>query len=181
MAGSGLGSGSAGGADDGSRWYALYTKSRHEKKVELQLHEKGIPVYLPMKRSLKKWSDRKKWVEEPLFKSYIFVQGGKQERYRAVQCVGVVRLVTFQGQLAVVRDEEIEMIRRILAEASDPESAPVEAGPGDTVEIESGPLAGLRGRIVEVQAAKRFLVSIPSISQGIRFNVDRWNVRKVGK
>lgn len=165
--------------EDAPRWYAMYTRSRHEKKVELQLNEKGIPVYLPMKRTLKKWSDRKKWVEEPLFKSYIFVQGGKQERYRAVQCVGVVRLVTFQGQLAVVRDEEIEMIRRILAEASDPESAPVEAGPGDTVEIESGPLAGLRGRIVEVQAAKRFLVSIPSISQGIRFNVDRWNVRKI--
>lgn len=176
----GSGPGPANGAENEPRWYALYTKSRHEKKVELQLGEKGIPVYLPMKRMLKKWSDRKKWVEEPLFKSYIFVQGGRQERYRAVQCVGVVRLVTFQGQLAVVRDEEIEMIRRVLSDASDPESAPVDAAPGDTVEIESGPLAGLRGRLVEVQGGKRFLVSIPSISQGIRFNVDRWNVRKVG-
>jgi transcriptional antiterminator RfaH len=176
---SGPGHGAPEEGDFKPRWYALYTRSRHEKKVELQLNEKGIPVYLPIKRTLKKWSDRKKWVEEPLFKSYIFIQGGKQERYRAVQCAGVVRLVTFQGQLAVVRDEEIEMIRRVLAEASHPESAPVETAVGDAVEIETGPLAGLRGRLVEIQGGKRFLVSIPSISQGIRFNVDRWNVRKV--
>jgi transcriptional antiterminator RfaH len=161
-------------------WVALYTKSRHEKKVEMQLMERKIPVYLPMKRTLKKWSDRKKWVEEPLFRSYIFVRGNAEERYRAVQCIGVVRQVTFNGKLAVVRDEEIEMIRRILADAPDTDSRPVSLSVGDDVEIETGPLAGLRGRLEEVRGETRFLVSITSIAQGIHFNVDRWNIRKIG-
>ena len=161
------------------QWVALYTRSRHEKKVETQLIEKKIPVYLPMKRALKKWSDRKKWVEEPLFGSYIFIKGDAEERYRAVQCAGVVRLVTFNGKLAIVREEEIGMIRRILADVTDMESFSVSFSIGDNVEIESGPLAGLRGRLEEVRGETRFLVSITSIAQGIHFNVDRWNIRKI--
>ncbi len=161
------------------QWVALYTKSRHEKKVENQLVEKKIPVYLPMKRTLKKWSDRRKWVEEPLFRSYIFIKGSSEERYRAVQSVGVVRVVTFNGQLAFVRDEEIEMIKRVLADAPDTVSCPVSLSVGDTVEIETGPLAGLRGRLEEIRGETRFLVSIASIAQGIHFNVDRWNIRKI--
>ena len=161
------------------QWVALYTKARHEKTVETQLIEKKIPVYLPMKRALKKWSDRRKWVEEPLFRGYIFIRGNAQERYRAVQCVGVVRLVAFNGKLAIVRDEEIEMVRRILADAPDTVSCPVSFSIGDNVEIETGPLAGLRGRLEEVRGETRFLVSITSIAQGIHFNVDRWNIRKI--
>jgi transcription antitermination factor NusG len=164
----------------GPRWYALYTKARHEKKVDLQLREKKIESYLPMRRTLKQWSDRKKWIEEPLFRSYVFVRGEAAERYRAVQCVGVVRLVTFKGQLAVVRDEEIDMIRRILAEIRDPESCPVEFAVGDLVEISTGPLAGIRGRLEEVRGEKRFVVSVASISQGIRFAVEGWNLKKIG-
>jgi transcriptional antiterminator RfaH len=161
------------------RWVALYTRSRHEKKVETQLIEKKLAVYVPMKRVLKQWSDRKKWVEEPLFRSYVFVKGTAQERYRAVQSIGVVRMVTFNGQLAFVRDEEIEMIRRILADAPDTDACPVSFRVGDTVEIETGPLAGLKGKLEEIRGETRFLVSIASISQGIHFNVDKWNIRKI--
>jgi transcriptional antiterminator RfaH len=164
---------------DEPKWVALYTRSRHEKKVETQLIEKKLAVYVPMKRVLKHWSDRKKWVEEPLFRSYVFVRGNGQERYRAVQSIGVVRLVTFNGQLAFVRDEEIEMIRRILADAPDTEACAVSYAVGDTVEIETGPLAGLKGKLEEIRGETRFLVSIASISQGIHFNVDKWNIRKI--
>lgn len=119
-------------------------------------------------------------MEEPLFRGYVFIQGGSVERYNAVQCAGVVRLVTFSGKLAVVRDEEIDMIRRVLSESSNPEACPVLFSVGDTVEIESGPLAGLRGRLEEIRGERRFVVSIPSIAQGIRFNVEKWNLRKIG-
>ena len=105
------------------RWYALYTRSRHEKKVDYQLREKGIESYLPLQRVLRKWSDRKKWVEEPLFRCYVFVHVDPANRLRALQTFGVVRFVTFSDEPAVVRDDEIENIRRILRESPDAESA----------------------------------------------------------
>jgi transcriptional antiterminator RfaH len=166
-------------AESEAHWYALYTRSRHEKKVEIQLSEKQISTYLPLKRVLKTWSDRKQWVEEPLFRSYVFIRGNAEERYRAVQCVGVVRLVAFNGKLAVVRDEEIEMIQRVLSEIPNPDACPISLSVGDTVEIETGPLAGLRGRLDEIRGERRFMVLIPSIAQGIRFNVEKWNLRKI--
>jgi transcription antitermination factor NusG len=162
----------------GPGWTALYTRSRHEKKVEFQLRERRIECYLPLRRVLKRWSDRRTWVEEPLFRSYLFIRGNPEERYRAVQCAGVVRPVTFLGRLALVRDEEIGMIRRILADAADPEACPPSLAVGDWVEIETGPLAGLRGRLEHVAGDRRLIVSVPSIQQGIRFNVEGWNVRK---
>ena len=71
-------------------WWALYTKPRHEKKAKLEIEKKGITVYLPLNRVLRQWSDRKKWIEEPLFPGYIFIHGDAVERHQAVQSNGVV-------------------------------------------------------------------------------------------
>jgi transcription antitermination factor NusG len=159
-------------------WFAIYTRPRHEKKVHDQIAEKGIETYLPLRKIRKQWSDRKKWTEEPLFRSYVFFHADAEERYRAVQSYGAVRVVSFQGKPAIVRDEEIERIKRILAEFPDAESGP-KLGPGDRVEIMSGPLAGMQGILQDVQGEKRLLVAIESIRQGIRFNVDARNVKKL--
>ena len=159
-------------------WFAIYTRPRHEKKVHDQIAEKGIETYLPLRKTRKQWSDRKKWTEEPLFRSYVFLHADPVQRYRAVQSYGAVRVVSFQGKPAVVRDEEIEMIKRILDEFPDAESGP-DFAPGDRVEILRGPLAGMQGILQDVHGEKRLLVAIESIRQGIRFNVDARNVKKL--
>ncbi|MBN1779751.1 UpxY family transcription antiterminator [bacterium] len=159
-------------------WYALYTKPRHEKKVEKELVKKQIGCYLPMRKTLRQWSDRRKWVEEPLFRSYIFIQGDNALRYRAVQTPGVVRAVMFQGRLAVVRDEEIDWIRRILCETDDVEAVP-QLLIGEEVEVRSGPLIGLRGRLTQFQGEQRLVIDVPSIRQAVRISVDVRDIQKV--
>jgi len=159
-------------------WYAFYTRPRHEKKVESQLREKHITCYLPMRKVLRQWSDRKKWVEEPLFRGYIFVHGDETLRYRAVQTRGVVRAVMFRGKLAVVRDEEIEMIQRILRDFEDAEAVP-RIHVGDEVEVKAGPLIGLRGRLEFFQSNHRLVIDVPSIQQAIRVTVNIQDVTKV--
>lgn len=162
------------------RWYALYTRSRHEKRVNDQLVDKGIESYLPVHKVLRQWSDRKKWIEEPLFRCYVFIRTDPKGRLLALQTYGAVRLVSFNGKPAIVRDEEIDIIRRILREAPTVEACPV-VNVGDVVEILSGPLCGLRGRLKEIRSEKRLVVTIVSIQQALRFNVDRADVRVVNR
>jgi len=161
-------------------WYALYTRSRHEKKVELQLQDKGIESYLPVQSVLRQWSDRKKWVEEPLFRCYIFIHADPLERLHALQTYGAVRIVTFNNKPAIVRDEEIENIRRILKEIPIVEPC-VPLSVGDIVEITRGPLSGLRGRLESLRGEYRLVVSIDSINQALRFNIDRDSIRLVSR
>lgn len=157
-------------------WFAIYTRPRHEKRVEGQLRQKGIESYLPLCQRLHRWSDRKKLVDVPLFSGYVFFHGDAKDRYDAVRSYGAVRIVTFDGRPAVVRDEEIENIKRILREIPSVESCP-DVAVGDPVEIVSGPLTGVQGRIEEVRSERRLLVSIPSVRQALRFNVDGVDVR----
>ncbi|MCJ7813379.1 UpxY family transcription antiterminator [bacterium] len=161
-------------------WYALYTRSRHEKKVHNQLKEKGIESYLPVRNILRKWSDRKKWIEEPLFRCYVFVHADARSRLQALQTFGSVRFVAFNGKPAVVRDDEIETIRRILRESPSVEPCAT-LSRGDIVEIVCGPLAGLRGRLEAIHNQQRLIVSIDSIHQALRFNVDGLDVKVVEK
>jgi transcriptional antiterminator RfaH len=161
-----------------THWTVFYTRPRHEKKVYEQLVEKKIGCYLPMRKMLRQWSDRKKWIEEPLFRSYIFVYGDESLKHQALQTHGVVRAVMFQGRLAIVRDEEIEMIKRILHESDKVEAIP-QIEIGDEVELIAGPLIGLRGRLESLQNEHRLVIDIPSIRQAVRITVDIRNVRKV--
>ena len=165
-------------AETDIHWYALYTRSRHEKRVDSQLHDKRIESYLPLRRVMRQWSDRKKWVEEPLFRCYVFIHVDEKDRLRALQTYGSVRVVSFNGKPAVVQDKEIETIRRILREIPNVEAC-VDVREGDMVEIVQGPLCGLMGRLVQVRNEDRLLVSIDSIHQALRFNVDRTDVKVV--
>lgn len=162
------------------RWYALYTRSRHEKKVDQQLQDKGIESYLPLHKVRRQWSDRKKWVEEPLFRCYVFIHVDEQSRINALRTYGSVRIVSFNGKPAVVRDEEIDDIRRILREVPTVESCP-NVSVGDIVEIIYGPLRGLQGRLEQIRGEHRLVVAVESIHQALRFNVDGTDIRIVSK
>jgi transcription antitermination factor NusG len=97
-------------------WYAIYTKPRWEKKVNMVLERKGVEVWCPLQKVRKQWSDRKKVVEEPLFKSYVFVRINNTERTNVLMTDGVLNFVYYVGKPAIIRDEEIEVIKKYLSE-----------------------------------------------------------------
>jgi transcription antitermination factor NusG len=121
-------------------WYAIYTTGRWEKKVHNRLQEAGVESYCPLNMVMRKWSDRVKRVEEPLFKSYVFVRISKDQHRIVLDTPGVVSFVYWLGKPAVIRDKEIVEIKRFLGEYDDVKveklDAPIE--PGAKVRITSG-------------------------------------------
>ncbi|HID95442.1 MAG TPA: UpxY family transcription antiterminator [Candidatus Latescibacteria bacterium] len=159
-------------------WYALYTRARHEKKVDFLLKSKGIESYLPLQRVLRRWSDRKKWVEEPLFRCYVFVRVLPQDRLLALQTPGVVKMVCFGGEPAVIPHEQIEAVRRVLEETRNFEPCAYFTV-GDRVEVMKGPLAGLEGILVRKKKGYRLVIVIDSIRQALSVEVDAGEVRRL--
>ena len=103
-------------ADNSKKWLALYTKPRWEKKVSQVLDRKGIECWCPLKKTEKQWSDRKKIVEEPLFTSYVFVRIDQTERTAVLMTDGILNFVYHVGKPAIIRDEEIDIIKKFLLE-----------------------------------------------------------------
>ena len=120
------------------KWYALYTKPRWEKKVHRLLTERGMESYCPLNKVKKKWSDRIKLVEEPLFKSYVFVHVSEEEKPSVRLVDGVYNFVYWNGRPAEVKEKEINDIRRFLNEYEDVEAHPMQLKPNTKVLIRSG-------------------------------------------
>src|SRR5674476_658639 len=99
------------------QWYAIYTIANAEKKLFDNLQEKKIECYLPMRKVLKSWSDRKKWVDEPLFRCYIFVKVSYKEFFTALNVAGAVCYVSFGGKAQAIPEDQINNIRTFLAQS----------------------------------------------------------------
>jgi transcription antitermination factor NusG len=153
------------------KWYAIYTRPRWEKKLSEQLSEKGIEHYLPLVKSLKIWSDRKKWVQEPLFKSYLFVHVNKTEYLPALQTPGAVRYITFEGRAVSIPDVQIEAIRSFIESGEELITTLPEMKIGDRVKVNRGPLKGLEGTLVEFHQKKRVRIMIEGIRQSLHIKV----------
>jgi len=98
------------------KWYALYTKQKKKKKIDSLLVRKGIESWCPLQKIERQWSDRKKIIEDPLFKSYVFVRIDPSERTKVLMTDGVLNFVYYLGKPAVIKDEEIMTIKKYLAE-----------------------------------------------------------------
>ncbi|RPI00947.1 MAG: UpxY family transcription antiterminator, partial [Calditrichaeota bacterium] len=129
-------------------WYAFVTKPRHEKKAKSYLEGAGIDHYLPLQKSLNQWKDRKRWVEAPLFPSYIFCQIPFVDRFTVLQLPSIVRIVGFNNEPMPVAASEIDTIHDILSTNLE---LRVRTGliKGDLVRIVSGLLMGYEGQIAE--------------------------------
>ena len=136
------------------KWYALYTKPRWEKKVDKLLYEKGIESYCPLQKVQRNWSDRKKVVEEPLFKSYVFVRIKEEERSLVRMIHGVVNFVYWLGSPAVVKDKDIETIKKFLDEYEQVQAVPLELYPTQKVIITSGIMMDKEGTIQKIKHNK---------------------------
>lgn len=145
-------------------WLAAYTKPRNEKKVYERLINEGYEVYLPLQKKLKKWSDRKKLVEEPLLRSYIFVRITEKEYFKVLNTFGIVRYVTFEGKAAPIPDKQIDMLKMFLGQQFEVETLEENIELGDKVEIRVGTMSGILGELVHHQGKKKVVVQIDHIS-----------------
>lgn len=166
-----------------THWYLLYTKPRAEKKVALELELKGYRVYLPLQRSLRVWSDRKKWVEEPLFKSYLFIRTELEKNfYDILNTNGVVKFVNFEKTPARVNEQELDLVKRILGEV-DINFTSIELGSlelGAEVEIIAGPLIGHKGKLSNIQGNTKVILELSSIQQGLVVTVPAEYIHALG-
>lgn len=131
-------------------WYAVYTKPRWEKKICAQLERKGLVYYCPMNKVRKKWSDRYKVIEEPLFKSYVFVCVSEEEKTRVRLTDGVMNFLYWNGKPAIIREQEIEVIRKFLNEYTDVQAKPVQLENGQKVRVKTGLMMDTEGIVIKV-------------------------------
>lgn len=153
------------------KWHVAYTNPKAEKRVFELLGKNRIEAFLPVRKILKQWSDRKKWIEEPLFKSYIFVYISEREYMQVLNLPGVVRFISFGGKAATVREQDIQKIRTILMSESELELSDRQFEIGQKVKIKAGNLAGLEGELVNFKTEKRFLVRIDQFEQSLLLNI----------
>jgi transcriptional antiterminator RfaH len=132
------------------KWYVLYTRFRWEKKIEKHLLDLGIEAYCPTITEERQWSDRKKKVTTPLFKSYVFVRIDEAGRDKVFDTPGVVQYLYWLGQPAVVRDKEIELIRSWLEDEMVDEISVTHLSPGDKVKIANGSFKGKQAIVSKV-------------------------------
>lgn len=160
-------------------WYALYVKSRSEKKVASELENQQIECYLPLQKVLKQWSDRKKWVEEPLFRSYVFVCINENEYYKPLQVYGAVKYISFESKAVAIPPQQIEAIRYFLNE-KDPENLDLmNWEKGNKVEIVSGSMTGLIGELVDVKGKNRVSVEIEAVNKTILLKIPKSRLRVI--
>jgi transcription antitermination factor NusG len=155
-----------------SKWLAIYTKPRWEKKVHQLLIDKGIESYCPLNKVKRKWSDRIKTVEEPLFKSYVFVKVTDDDRTKVRLTNGVVNFVYWNGKPAIIREKEIQTIKRFLDEHENVQLRPMEFAVNQQVLITSGTFMDKRAIVVDVRR-KEVKVAIESLGQELVAYIDK--------
>jgi transcription antitermination factor NusG len=165
---------------DSSRrnWYALYTRPNFEKCVDKELKKYNIHSYLPLRSVLRQWSDRKKWLEVPLFSCYVFVWVDNKERFLSLKPGGVVCMLSNQGKPSKIPNQEIQLVKKMLSNGFDPEPVD-EFIYGESVEIIAGPLQGICGLFLESRGKDRLIVSFDSIGQSVAIEIKRSAVRKI--
>lgn len=156
---------------DSLRWYAVYTRPRHEKKVLSNLQKKGIESYLPLIKQYHQWSDRKKWVEEPLIRGYVFVNIPLKYSLYVLETYGIVRFVMFKREYASIPNFQIEALKRTIDS-----KYPIEARPylkvGQIVEVVEGSLKGIIGRIQRIENDNKFVISLDAIQSAFSVQID---------
>ncbi len=164
--------------EQNKKWIAVYTKPRHEKTVEKELQKKEFEVYLPLLKQRRKWSDRKKWVEFPLFRSYIFVKTEIKNALFVLQTLGVVKVVKFGGEVAVIQNDSIQAIKLMIEGGYMPEATDYFVK-GDPVEVKDGPLKGLVGEVIRVDNHDRLLVRVDAIQHSVSVQINRAFLKSV--
>ena len=161
------------------RWYALYTRSRHEKCIDLALQKQGVESYLPLRKIKRRWSDRTVAVEEPFFKSYLFVKTHWEKSADVLKTKGAVKFVSVQGRPLPVDEKVVDSIKNIFQS-----EIPVDPFPylnvGERVFVRSGVFKDIEGFIIRKDSKKcRLVISIDALRASMSVEVDSCLVEKV--
>jgi transcriptional antiterminator NusG len=159
-------------------WFAIWTRSRHEKIVRDQLAKKtDVDVFLPTIGKWSRWKDRKKKIDWPLFPGYVFARFVPDERVGILKVDGVVQIISNNGILSAIPDEEIDSIRTLVDSELAYDPVPL-IKEGDMVKVTSGPLKGVVGRLVQKKGVSaRLVLSVDLIGQAVSVEVDAADVK----
>ena len=153
-------------------WYAIYVRSRHEKSVHAELQQKGIESSLPLISVTRQWSDRRKKVEVPLFRGYVFVKIDiKNEKLPVLTTSGVVKFVAFNNVTVPIPEDQMYWLQQMIASdllLSQEQDFPI----GTEIDVMFGPLKGLRGRVKQKNSETRLVVWFDAIMQGVSVEID---------
>ena len=155
----------------GYKWYVVYTQPRAEKKSAEYLAEKNIQYYLPLLKTIRQWSDRKKKVELPLFPSYLFVYVSLKEYYEVLNIPGISRYLFFDGKAATISQKEIDKIKMLLNADIDMEVTSEKILPCEQIEITHGALRGIKGEMVAYKGERKVAIRIQQIEFSMLIHV----------
>lgn len=163
-------------------WYAIFTKPRSEKKVYQRMIDNEIDAFLPLVKTVRQWSDRKKTLEVPLIPSYIFVNLPEKELYKTLPIQGTVSVLKHLGKPAKIREVEIDNLR-ILSNNSESHniSQGMSVSKGDDVEVTNGPFMGLIATCINEGKNHRVVVNIDSLGSSFNVNIPLSFLRKIKK
>ena len=151
-------------------WYAVYTNSRAEKRVSDRLSELGIETFLPLQKTLRQWSDRKKLVEKPLISSYVFVRIIPKDYFTVRKIDGVVKFIMIDRKPVPIPEVQITNLRILCGSDAEVELSTNVYAKGDLVEVTIGSLSGLRGELIRVGRKQKVVMRI--IQPGMNLTVD---------
>jgi transcriptional antiterminator RfaH len=161
------------------KWYALYTRPRAEKLVFQRLVEQSIETFLPLQKTYRMWSDRKKLIEKPLLPSYIFVKTINKNFPRVYKTTGVVKFVSFEGHPVSIPQKQIDNLRLLINSDADIEVTSDKFAPGDNVEVINGSLIGLTGELIKIGSKNRVVVRIDRLDQNLILKIPKGFLKKV--
>jgi transcriptional antiterminator RfaH len=154
-----------------AHWYAVYTKPRSEKKLADRLNDKGIEAYLPMRRTLKQWSDRKKMVDEPLISSYVFVNVPKENYFDVLNTPGAVKYIWFCGKPAVIPSNQIRTLKLIISNNLEIDCVSADLAKGAQVKVVSGPMKGLTGELLNYAGKHKVMIRLDPVEKALLLTI----------
>ncbi len=154
------------------RWFAVTVKPQHERAVAEQLLSKSLEAYVPLCRDRRRWSDRSKTIEVPVFPRYVFCRFHANDRVRVLKTPGVVSIVSFDGRPCPVSDEEIHSVKTMVNSGM-----PISVWPcvhaGQRVRIREGSMSGLEGILVREKSGYRIVVNMEILNRAVSVEVER--------
>jgi len=161
------------------KWYAIYTHPRAEKLVYSRLVEIEVETYLPLQKTYRQWSDRKKLIEKPLLSSYVFVKVIPVEFPKVYKTDGVVKFVSFEGHPVAIPQKQIDNLRLLIDSNAEVEVTSAKFEKGDNVEVMTGSLKGLTGELIKTGRKKRVIIRIDKLEQNIIVTIPVTFLRKL--
>ena len=166
--------------DEVEQWFALQTRARHEKVVAQRLRDTGIATFLPLVRGVHRWSDRRKIVELPLFSCYVFARllPRNEHRLQVLLLDGVLRFVGSGGQAISIPEDQIDAVRKLVAEELPYCSYPF-LKIGQRVRIRGGSLDGVEGILTSRSGDRTLVVSVDAIQRSLAVRIEGYDVEPI--